>query len=673
MLLINELAIKIITKSKIFSFEEKFKKNVNIIASKQNTSGKSSVISGIMYCLGMEEIIGGKGSKVLSAAFNNKIKDKDDTVHDVLKAEVFLEISNGNEIITILRTVNDKVRHDNLVTVIKGQYSQVNNPETKRKDYYVHDRNSAKGVYGFFSFLEKFLDLNLPNVLGYDGKEKKLYLQNIFSAMIIEQKRGWSDILARVPNFGIKDSKKKTVEYLLNMDSIELSKKKLMLKNSIEQDKINWLQLFIESNEYFKSLKFDLKGVTKKASLVEAESINILDSETGLNLDNLKAKLKKEKEDILAVKYSKNYENEELNEELNNIIEQIEKCRIENEDLLSKKNKEKLEKQKINEGLEILINDIQNNKGLYKIKKYGAEESINIYKDICPTCHQAINDSLLSVQSQSALMTPEQNIIHLENQEILFNSMINQKDKIIEDIDRIIFQNNEKIEKLNRLAVAIKSDLFSLSGEYNENILLKKINLDKRLNDIEEANGRLINYRNSFIKLSDNIKLMEAQLFEIGKEVFSEMDNTKIESLRSFFVANLNSFGYRSINADENISISKETLFPEIMGYDLKFDSSASDHVRGIWAYTIALQQVSEKYNGNHLNILVFDEPGQHSIIEPDMNSFLNKITTLHNVQTIVGFTMKDNNSEELIKRYEKNNANIIYVEDLAFKSCPRE
>ena len=673
MLLINELAIKIITKSKIFSFEEKLKKNVNIIASKQNTSGKSSVISGIMYCLGMEEIIGGKGSKVLSAAFNNKIKDTDDTVHDVLKAEVFLEISNGNEIITILRTVNDKVRHDNLVTVIKGQYSQVNNPETKRKDYYVHDANSAKGVYGFFSFLEKFLDLNLPNVLGYDGKEKKLYLQNIFSAMIIEQKRGWSDILARVPNFGIKDSKKKTVEYLLNMDSIELSKKKLMLKNSIEQDKIKWLQLFIESNEYFKSLKFDLKGVTKKASLVEAESINILDSETGLNLDNLKAKLKKEKEDILAVKYSKNYENEELNEELNKIIEQIEKYRIENEDLLSKKNKEKLEKQKINEGLEILINDIQNNKGLYKIKKYGAEESINIYKDICPTCHQAINDSLLSVQSQSTLMTPEQNIIHLENQELLFNSMINQKDKIIEDIDRIIFQNKEKIEKLNRLAVAIKSDLFSLSGEYNENILLKKINLDRRLNDIEEANDKLINYRNSFIKLSDNTKLMEAQLLEIGKEVFSEMDNKKIESLRSFFVANLNSFGYRSINADENISISKETLFPEIMGYDLKFDSSASDHVRGIWAYTIALQQVSEKYNGNHLNILIFDEPGQHSIIEPDMNSFLNKITTLHNVQTIVGFTMKDNNSEELIKRYEKNNANIIYVEDLAFKSCPRE
>lgn len=673
MLLINRLVIKIITESKTFCFEEKFRKGVNIIASEQNTSGKSSVISGVMYCLGMEEIIGGKGSKVLSAAFNNKIKDVDDTVYNVLKAELFLEISNGSEVITILRTVNDKIRHDNLVTIIQSSYLHVNNPEIKKKDYYVHDANSAKGIYGFFSYLESFLKLNLPNVLGYDGKEKKLYLQNIFSAMIIEQKRGWSDILARVPNFGIKDSKKKTVEYLLNMDSIELSKKKLMLKNGIERDKTEWFQLFVESNEYFKSLKFELKGIDKKANFIESDEINIIDSETGLNPDNLTIKLKKEKKELLSIKYSKNYENEELNEELNKIIEHIEKYRVEDEELISKKNKEILEKQKISDGLEILVNDIQNNKDLNKVRKYGAEESINIYKDVCPTCHQPINDSLLSVQNKSTLMTPEQNITHLKNQEILFNSIINQKEKIIKDIDRALFQNKERIEKLNKLVVAIKSDLFSLSDEYNENIILKKITLDRRLNDIEEANSKLIEYRNNFIKLSDNIKIMEAQLLEIGKEAFSEMDNKKIEALKSYFVANLNLFGYKSINTEENITISKDTLFPEIMGYDLKFDSSASDHVRGIWAYTIALQQVSEKYEGNHLNILIFDEPGQHSIVEADMNSFLNKIKTLNNVQTIVGFTMKDESSETLINRFETDNANVIYIEDLAFKSCPRE
>lgn len=673
MLSINQLVIKIITESKTFYFNEKFRKGVNIIASEQNTSGKSSVISGIMYCLGMEEIIGGKGSKVLSAAFNNKIKDVDDTVYNVLKAELFLEVSNGSEVITILRTVNDKIRHDNLVTVIQSSYLQVNNPEIKKKDYYVHDANSAKGMYGFFSYLEKFLKLNLPNVLGYDGKEKKLYLQNIFSAMIIEQKRGWSDILARVPNFGIKDSKKKTIEYLLNMDSIELSKKKLMLKNGIERDKTEWFQLFVESSEYFKSLKFELKGVSKKANFIESDEINIMDSETGLNLDNLTIKLKKEKTEILSAKYSKNYKNEELNDELNKIIEQIEKYRAEDEELISKKNKEILEKQKISESLEILINDIQNNKDLNKVRKYGAKESINIYKDVCPTCHQPTNDSLLSVQNKSTLMTPEQNITHLKNQEILFNSIINQKEKIIKDIDRALFQNRERIEKLNKLVVAIKSDLFSLSGEYNENIILKKISLDRRLNDIEEANSKLIEYRNIFVELSDNIKIMESQLLEIGKEVFSEIDNKKIESLRSYFVANLNLFGYKSINTEENITISKDTLFPEIMGYDLKFDSSASDHIRGIWAYTIALQQVSEKYDGNHLNILIFDEPGQHSIIEADMNSFLNKIKTLNNVQTIVGFTMKDENSENLINKSEKDKANVIYIEDLAFKSYPRE
>ncbi|CAM3237186.1 hypothetical protein [Vagococcus fessus] len=667
MLLVNNLAIKIITESKDFYFNEVFKEGVNIIASEQNTSGKSSIISGIMYCLGMEEIIGGKGSKVLSAAFNNKIKDTHDMVYSVLKAELYLEISNGNEIITILRTVNDNTRHDNLVTIIESDYLEINNPESKRSDFYVHDANSARGEYGFFNFLENFLNLKLPNVLGYDGKEKKLYLQNIFSAMIIEQKRGWSDILARVPNFGIKDSKKKTIEYLLDTDSIELSKKRLVLKSSLETKKAKWMQVFIEANEYFKLLKFDLKGVTEKANYIESNEINIIDTETEMNIENLTCKLRKEKESISSLKYSEIYENEELSMELTETIKAIDECIAINKELISKKNQEKLEKNKVSNALDILRNDIQNNKDLNKVKQYGAEHSVNFYENICPTCSQTINDSLIVSQNQSRVMTPEQNIKHLKNQEVLFESILIQKERIIKDIERTVIQNQDKIENLSKLAKAIKSDLFNLNGEYNENVLLRKINLDKRLAEIEEASKKLNSYRKKFVNISNEIRQKESELLEIGKEVFSDKDNQKLSALKSFFVTNLGLFGYKSINVEGNINISKETLLPEIMGYDLKFDSSASDHIRGIWAYTIALQQVSENYGGNHLNFLIFDEPGQHSIIEADMESFLEKINSLKNVQTIVGLTMKDSDSVELMKKSEKSGTNIIYISDLAF------
>lgn len=46
----------------------------------------------------------------------------------------------------------------------------------------------------------------------------------------------------------------------------------------------------------------------------------------------------------------------------------------------------------------------------------------------------------------------------------------------------------------------------------------------------------------------------------------------------------------------------------------MKFDSSASDNIRAIWSYTLALLKTSNEKNGNHPQIVIFDEPGQHSI-----------------------------------------------------------
>ena len=104
------------------------------------------------------------------------------------------------------------------------------------------------------------------------------------------------------------------------------------------------------------------------------------------------------------------------------------------------------------------------------------------------------------------------------------------------------------------------------------------------------------------------------------------------------------------------------------MGYDLKFDSSASDHIRGIWAYTIALQETSLGYEGNHPNLMIFDEPNQHSIIDRDMRSFLSKVKSLNNeVQTIIGFTMKNLDAKQIIEELGET-ANIIKVDKYALQ-----
>ncbi|HFC9355288.1 TPA: hypothetical protein ACF1RY_001012, partial [Enterococcus hirae] len=599
---------------------------------------------------------------------NNKIKDTNDKIYNVLKASVYLEISNQNETVTILRTVKDLPRNDNLVTVIFGNYEDRYNPKVKTIDYFVHDANSAKGRLGFFRFLEDFLGLTLPNVLGYDGKEKKLYIQNIFAAIMIEQKRGWSDILSRVPNFGIKDSKKKTIEYILKMDSIELSKTKAEIQENLKKKKEEWKDYYIEIKAYLRSLNLELLGITSEIDLIKEERLGIFSKENSMNIDEVLVDQKNKLDIISQSRYEKKYDNQSLNEELLSTMDEISKLKIKSQDFINQKNKEETEITKLLEGLENLENDIQNNKDINKIVKYGSEKNSNIYNGICPTCNQKIEDTLLNSQNQVIIMTPEENIKHLNNQKLLFESIIKQKRVLIKDIEQQIEIISNSIKKLNQLAISIKSDLFKLKDEYNEHVILEKLNLERSIDTLNEVQGKFNVIKAKFLELSSEYKELLARMNNLNKDEYSDQDLNKIKSLKNKFVTNLKNFGYRSIEPEQNISISTNTLLPEIMGYDLKFDSSASDHIRGIWAYTIALQEVSLEYEGNHPKLLLFDEPNQHSIIEKDMRAFLSKIKSLNrNVQTIVGFTMKDEDSKKIIDELGLDDT-IIKIDELAFK-----
>lgn len=92
MLRINRLRIEIETNNGIYGIDESFDIGLNFLASEDNTCGKSSIIEAIYYGLGFEEIIGGKGEKVLTSAYKTYIEDGDKRL-SVLESKIYLEIS----------------------------------------------------------------------------------------------------------------------------------------------------------------------------------------------------------------------------------------------------------------------------------------------------------------------------------------------------------------------------------------------------------------------------------------------------------------------------------------------------------------------------------------------------------------------------------------------------
>lgn len=671
MIRINRVKVEIITEKSKVGFDESFDSQMNIICSEQNTSGKSSIISCIYYGLGLEEIIGGQGFNVLSSAFKSKVVSDEEEL-DVLESKVFLEVSNGKEDITIYRAAKMKNRHYNLMTVFDSKMDLIYDSKTKSEDMYVHSQNSATNSKGFFTFLESFLDLRLPKVPSTDDKVRKLYLQLIFSSMLIEQKRGWADLFSGMPHFGIKEPKKRVIEYLLNMDTFHNSELKHSLKAKESGISETWKKSYDDIVKELDRQSLILTGIERKPKILEdmEQSIGVKyqENDSVYSLTDYIELKKKEYQQLIKVK-PKSIDNfEELKKELieieTSIINHEEKLKKVRENL----KQEEIGMDRLSNSLNLLQTDIINNQDAKKLRGLGSKEGFETFEDICPTCNQSISDTLLVSQNLSNVMSIEENIKHLKSQENLFKFAIGQKAESIEKGKKNSLSLENSLSKMYALAKVTRNDIFAIDGLVTESTIYKKVELNKTIDELEALEVYIEETIKKFQQLSSDWKKNLGSLNKLPKNKFSILDEKKLDALRDHFVSNLKAFGYRSSSNINKVMISRDTYMPIIENFDLKFDSSASDHIRRIWAFTIALVQTSNDLNGNHPGLLIFDEPGQHSIVVEDMKVFfdyLNDISSKN--QVIVGITIKETETKELVLKRIKDGIKGIIVKDRAF------
>ena len=219
------------------------------------------------------------------------------------------------------------------------------------------------------------------------------------------------------------------------------------------------------------------------------------------------------------------------------------------------------------------------------------------------------------------------------------------------------------------MAKALRSDLYAVDDNLSEALVYKKMELQTRIDHLEGLIRYIEEKKKAFEKLSEDWKKYLQGKEQIPENKFSSNDAKKLKFLRENFVANLGNYGYKSVIDKKGIGISEDNYLPMIENFDMKFDSSASDNIRGIWAYTVALLQVSMAMAGNHPTVLIFDEPVQHSIIPNDMEKFLDSIVRLgKNCQTIIGITVKDSDTQKIIDKLDESTYHFIKVQNKAFQ-----
>ena len=615
-----------------------FKSGLNVIRG-NNSSGKSSLLSAIYYALGFEIILGKKGVEALRSVFFKSGKsEKKMCDFEILESCVLLQITNSiNKTITLRRYIKSEKRNSKLIEISECCIDHLAKRKNKWSAYFLHDPGAASRSNGFHTFLADFLQLHLPEVQNMDGKKHPLYMECLLPLMAIEQKNGWSSIQRTTPSYGIKGIKEISFEYLLDLDVFDSQQKKFELQQKDNYIKQHFVLLKSEFENLAISVGGDVRNFPETISSISSNTVylEINDNDQTFDQDSFKLHLQKSLDDNRTKQKETFYGTDDQQQELFLVGQKIPIWEMRLADVKQQLAIEKDEDEKLSKHKESISHDIITTKDLIKLRNFGAE-SIATAKNICPICLQSIPESL-DVTDRD-IMSLEENVAFLEAERDALNALWEGKKKSISKIAALAEQIASELSSLRCKSRDLSYDL-SHGGSVSKTLLREELQLSEKIDLLTKTITKLDDLNVHLQSLSLDYKNYLNDKQKIPKEYFSKLDLDKIGYFSDCFSSLLKLF--HCTNQPDEIQISRENYKPVENGLDLIFDSSASDGVRLIWSYSIALMQVAQKYQSNHWGIVIFDEPGQHQMAEKDFVACMRELLSFSDFQVIVATSME--------------------------------
>lgn len=692
---INKLRVEILTdKSEaiddLYGFDFTFNQGLNIIAG-ENSRGKTTINSCIFYALGMEELLGGYNNKALDKALKDTfviktdINKEEETAinYNVKRSKVFLEIENDkNDIVCLERVIfkSHKDEKESNITIYESKLKDLDKDVSKGV-FFVNGNGNNDDPNGFYEWFKNFIHLTVPDVSSSSKKSdySPLYLQMIFSSIFIEQTKGWSEFLATMPYFGVIKPKEKVVEFLLNLDEIDIS----TIRDSYNKEKNNivdnWNKtikafsyLEKQNNAIITSLpetiiseKRDIENISLTFQIGEDKFIGynefLIKKKDSISVLEKKpfAKIENNQQEIL-VKYE---ETKTQYKDLNRYIEEFD----------NKLNIEKLQVENITNQLKNIEKEIREHTNLIKVFNNSLFD--NKKESKCPTCTQIITEDILSTNTiHIPQLSLEENKGFLVSQKKIIQSTLKSLTNTIKEKNSLLLYFKNTLRNKETLLKSLSKDLIADDRALSESEVVKKIQLQQEVENLNIFDLQLTELKDELISLANKHHNIIIKLDGLEKS----NDEDKLSSFESNYKNLLYSFGYDS-NEKYQVSINRKAPFKYFPVYkrgkddtnpqSIRINSSASDFVRNIWAYTLALRDKG----ANHPGLIMFDEPGQHRTKLSSLKALFENVSIEKNKQTII-FTSIDkplNNDEkekidldEIIKDLEKGSYHLIKLGD---------
>jgi hypothetical protein len=636
-------AVVTIDNNKKFGFEYNFKSGLNILTG-DNSSGKSTVLSCIYYCLGMEQLASYGNNDGLKECLKTTFKYNNQNFN-VFESYAELHISNEKgENAVITRSIKSQYKEDpNLLSV----QVQDGDPEDK----FVHATGDTDHVDGFYSWLSNFSNISIPIFKDEDGKTQKiLYLQQIFASSFVEQTKGWSDFFAQIPVFSTKKAKQKIVEYTLGLSGLVEEFELDRLKQIEKEYKTVWsntIETFQAITSYYNFLTpnlsetFSIEFAPKKIAKLDLTTRDTYGNYKTLN-DEI-ATLKNRSKDLAFQNLLLGYHagSAEITKKHADLSEKLSLLNMELQKVEAEKVNEEIKLSNYVITVEHLNREIEALEGINKLNKLqsfhiGAVEN-------CPVCNSSLLTNPDLELKNIDRIESSKSITFYKSEKSLYESYIKSSKNLTNRFEKTILYYREKIAEL-------KNEL---------NILDRQLVEDSRIPSRAQISEEMrVKFElEKMLKISEQFKRFKFDLSEIAEKLAkirarkeqlkqnSEMDQQKIIDFRSQFVKYLDIFGY-SKEILQRIYISQEEsnkLFPvvnvaSLTAQPIRLVSSASDFIRAQWAFYMTLL-LKAKF---HLGILILDEPGQHAIASTDLQELLKQASKIKDRQILVAISKED-------------------------------
>lgn len=687
---IKAIHIEIQTDSGPFGFFTKLNRNLNIIRGR-NSAGKSTIVHAIMYAMGMEELLGAQNENALTYALKDYL-EHEGLKHQIQNSRVTIEIENNSKTITLRRSIREHRLSTKLIRVQESAW--LTKGETAPTIYkFIHDANSAQIDEGFFKYFENFLDLKLPLVPRTNNKPTKLYLQYIFAAMIIEQKRGWTDYIANLPYFGVRDARIKIVDFLVGTDVFETDAKRDALDQESKQIYEEWQ--VVQRSLLGEALKMGFKPSNIPKSPMpdfNPELVAFHKTSEGVTESLLEYRQRKASEhQLIGLRLSQETEmpTQEIAQTIEKHTNDLERFTVAYETCLGDLGLLRVTLNSNTINTRQAKDELSKNNAAQKLIKFGASLNLSTASNACPACHQSIGNSLVDLHESTPHMDIDTNIDYLTAQLRMLEREKGGIEQAIKELEALKEQLTRTLSTTKSALRALRSDLNSNSSFSKSGIRLQvQIEMElEELSKLEESSDQAFD---ALGLLSRRLLKNQEARGQIPSDHYSIGDQAKYSLFEQMFRANISAFDYHSA-AIKDIEFNRENLLPylakielrEINGQRQPFntsdleepitstlgrsednpkgkgniarESSASDFVRLIWSYLLSIYQTSSHptVNGNHLGFLLLDEPGQHSMATKSQQALFQLLSSEKGLQSIVAASFDD--SEATYKEATSN------------------